>query len=155
MEKAYFAAGCFWGPEEVFRKVDGVKSTAVGYCGGHQPGPTYQAVCSGTTGHAETVEVEYDPEIVPYEELLRTFLRLHDPTQVNRQGPDRGTQYRSAVFCTDENQYKQAVASKEAIQKVIEEPIATQIERLDKFWKAEEYHQQYYKKKGIPGGCHL
>ncbi|MBY0357580.1 MAG: peptide-methionine (S)-S-oxide reductase MsrA [Candidatus Obscuribacterales bacterium] len=155
MEKAYFASGCFWGPEDVFHKIDGVKSTAVGYSGGNYDNPSYQNVCTSTTGHAETVEVEYDPAKVSYEQLLSVFWRIHDPTQVNKQGPDVGTQYRSAIFCTNEQQYKAALASKEAMQKVIKKPIATHIEMFKKFWKAEEYHQQYYAKNGISGGCHL
>lgn len=155
-ETAYFAAGCFWGVEEAFRTVPGVISTAVGFMGGKTPNPSYKEVCGGDTGHAETTEVVFDPEKISYDALLEIFWKIHDPTQVNRQGPDYGTQYRSAIFTTTPEQEMKAVASKENEQKNGGHmaPIATTIEPAPEFWKAEDYHQQYFLKNG-GGVCHV
>jgi len=153
MAKATFAAGCFWGVEHAFRQIDGVTATAVGYSGGTYPNPTYQDVCSGQTGHAEAVQVDYDPAIVSYETLLDAFWTLHDPTQVNRQGPDIGTQYRSAIFFHDAAQQADAAASKERLDRSgrLRRPIATEIQPASDFYRAEDYHQQYFEKKGMVG----
>jgi peptide-methionine (S)-S-oxide reductase len=150
MATATFGAGCFWGVEEEFRKVKGVKSTAVGYAGGKTENPSYEDVCSHTTGHAEVVEVEYDPAEVSYEKLLEVFFEAHDPTQVNRQGPDVGDQYRTAIFFHTPEQEKAARAAKAALEKSGKHrrPIATEIAPAPKFWRAEEYHQQYIEKRG-------
>ncbi len=157
-EKATFAAGCFWGVEDVFRHIDGVVNTAVGYTGGKKANdnPTYRQVCTGRTGHAEAVEVEFDPEKVSYDELLEVFWRVHDPTQLNRQGPDRGTQYRSAIFYHDVGQEQTARDSMGRLQNsgVHRRDIVTEITPASTFWRAEEYHQQYVEKKGY-GGCHV
>lgn len=151
MEQATFAAGCFWGVEAEFRKVKGVLSTAVGYTGGHTKNPTYKDVCSGTTRHAEAVLVEYDPSHLSYEDLLNVFWEIHDPTLLNRQGPDFGTQYRSAIFYHTPEQQAAATASKERLQKGgrYKKPIVTEITPTPEFWRAEEYHQQYFEKQGI------
>ena len=150
-EKATFAAGCFWGVEADFRKLDGVISTRVGYTGGNVPNPDYKLVCSEKTGHAEAVEVTYDPENITYAELLKVFWEIHDPTTMNRQGSDVGTQYRSTIFYHSEEQKKLALESKEELEKSgkYKKPVITQIISIEEFWKAEEYHQQYYEKKGI------
>jgi peptide-methionine (S)-S-oxide reductase len=150
MEKGTFAAGCFWGVEEAFRQVKGVVSTAVGYTGGSFKDPTYKDVCSGKTGHAETVEIEYDPSRVSYEELLSVFWENHDPTTLNRQGPDIGTQYRSAIFFHTPEQKAAAIASKENLQKSgrYKNPISTEITPASRFYRAEDYHQQYFEKRG-------
>ncbi|HKI97165.1 MAG TPA: peptide-methionine (S)-S-oxide reductase MsrA [bacterium] len=151
MEKAYFAAGCFWGVEGAFQRVQGVKETAVGYMGGRGEHPTYEEVCSDRTGHAEAVEVVYDPAQVSYDALLEVFWDSHDPTQVNRQGPDVGTQYRSVIFTTSENQTQAAEADKDKLEHEgrFQRPIATQIQPAPTFWKAEDYHQQYFEKRGL------
>jgi len=151
MEKATFAAGCFWGVEAVFRQIEGVTATRVGYTGGDFKNPTYKDVCSGTTGHAEAVEVEYDPSKVTYEELLEVFWENHDPTTLNRQGPDVGTQYRSAVFFLTPEQQAAAKASKEKLQKNgrYKRPIVTEINPALEFYPAEDYHQQYLEKRGL------
>jgi len=156
MEKATFAAGCFWGVEAEFRKIRGVTSTAVGYEGGHTTNPSYQDVCTDKTGHAEVVQVEYDPQQVTYEELLNVFWENHDPTQVNRQGPDVGTQYRSAIFFHTEEQKRVAEASKSdrSSSGRYRRPIATEILPAQPFWRAEEYHQQYLEKRGL-ASCHI
>ncbi len=156
MEKATFGAGCFWGVEAEFRKLDGVKHTDVGYEGGHTERPTYQDVCTDRTGHAEVVQVEYDPTRVSFETLLKTFWENHDPTQVNRQGPDVGTQYRSVIFYHTEEQRRLAEESKKAIEESsrYRRPIATQIVPASDFWRAEEYHQQYLEKRGL-ASCHI
>jgi peptide-methionine (S)-S-oxide reductase len=148
--KATFGSGCFWCSEDVFLKVNGVTSTAVGYMGGSLENPTYEDVCTDRTGHAEVVQVEYDPSIVSYEELLAAFWGSHDPTTMNRQGPDVGAQYRSAVFFHDEGQEKAAKAMKEKLQaRFGKKKIVTEISPAPKFWKAEEYHQKYYAKCGM------
>lgn len=152
MEKATFAAGCFWGVEAAFRRVAGVLSTSVGYLGGSFKNPTYEDVCSGKTGHAEVVEVEYDPSKVSYEELLEVFWSCHDPTTLNRQGPDRGPQYRSALFFHDPEQEALAVASKGKAQSSgrYKRPIVTEITAASEFYLAEDYHQRYLEKCGLP-----
>ncbi|MEO9309440.1 MAG: peptide-methionine (S)-S-oxide reductase MsrA [Nitrososphaera sp.] len=151
--KATFGAGCFWCIEDIFRKTKGVTNTVVGYSGGWLKNPTYEDVCTDTTGHAEVVQVEYDPNLISYEELLDVFWASHDPTQLNRQGPDIGTQYRSVIFCHNEQQEKIAKESKERLEKSgrFKKPIVTQIQQAQEFFKAEEYHQQYYVKCGISG----
>jgi peptide-methionine (S)-S-oxide reductase len=156
MEKATFAAGCFWGVEVAFRQTPGVKHTAVGYTGGQTPNPTYEQVCTDRTGHAEAVEVEFDPAEVSYDELLNVFWQNHDPTQLNRQGPDYGSQYRSAIFVHTSEQQKAAQASKErlAASGKFKRPIVTEIVPADSFYRAEEYHQQYLEKHGM-ASCHV
>jgi peptide-methionine (S)-S-oxide reductase len=156
MEKATFGAGCFWGVEAAFRQIKGVKATAVGYMGGKLKDPTYQDVCTDRTGHAEVVQVEYDPSEVSYEELLRVFWDNHDPTTLNRQGPDTGTQYRSAIFYHAPEQEAAAKASKDALAKSgrFKRPIVTEIVAAPEFWRAEDYHQQYLEKRGL-AHCHL
>jgi len=150
MQKATFGAGCFWGVETAFRQVKGVLSTAVGYSGGTFKDPTYHDVCSGRTGHAEVVEVEYDPSKVSYEELLAVFWNIHDPTTLNRQGPDVGTQYRSAIFFHNPEQEVAAKASKEQLQHSgrFKKPIVTELTPASPFYRAEEYHQRYLEKHG-------
>ncbi len=145
---AAFAAGCFWGVEDAFRHVHGVVATAVGYSGGHTTNPDYEAVCTHTTGHAETVLVEFDPTRVPYEQLLRVFWKIHDPTQVNRQGPDEGDSYRSVIFTFSSDEAAAAQASEKVQQGALSRPIATQIVPMTTFWKAEGYHQQYSERTG-------
>ena len=145
---AIFAQGCFWGVEERFRKVPGVVATAVGYAGGHAANPSYEDVCTGTTGHAESVLVEFDPAQVSYEKLLHFFWETHDPTSGNAQGPDRGTQYRSAIFTSGPEQQKEALASREEAQKGLRDPITTEIAPAGPFWIAEGYHQQWDEKHG-------
>ncbi len=156
MAKATFGAGCFWGVEEEFRKVPGVRDTAVGYSGGSLEKPTYKDVCSDRTGHAEVVEVDYDPAVVPYETLLDVFWNGHDPTQKNRQGPDVGTQYRSVIFFHTPEQETAARASKERLEKSgrFSRPVVTEITPAQTFWRAEEYHQRYLEKRGL-GSCHV
>jgi peptide-methionine (S)-S-oxide reductase len=154
-EKATFGAGCFWGVELTFRQIPGVVDAAVGYEGGHTERPTYKDVCTDTTGHAEVVEVEFDPAKVKYEDLLRVFWENHDPTQVNRQGPDFGKQYRTVIFFHSPEQEAIARKSKADLEKSgrFRKPIATVIEPAQTFWRAEEYHQRYLEKKGL-GSCH-
>jgi peptide-methionine (S)-S-oxide reductase len=156
MSRATFAAGCFWGVEDAFRQVKGVTATAVGYTGGQTQNPTYQQVCSDGTGHAEAVEVEFDPEQVSYEQLLKLFWEIHDPTTKNRQGPDVGSQYRSAIFYHDAAQQAAAQASKEALEKSgkFRRPIVTEITAAPEFYRAEDYHQQYFEKRGVRS-CHV
>ncbi len=152
-EKAYFAGGCFWGVEYYFQKEEGVLSTNVGYMGGHQENPTYQEVCNGTTGHAEAMEVVFDPSKTNFEKLARLFFEIHDPTQINHQGPDIGEQYRSAIFYIDDEQKKNA----EKLINILDEKgykIATEITKADKFWQAEDNHQDYYQNNGKRPYCH-
>jgi peptide-methionine (S)-S-oxide reductase len=151
-EKATFAAGCFWKPEMFYREMDGVVDTAVGYEGGHVENPSYEQVCTGTTGHAEVVQVEFDPEKVSYETLVDKFWEIHDPTQVNRQGPDIGDQYRTAIFTHSDEQVEAARRSLEREQANHRKEIATLVEPATGFWKAEEYHQCYLEKRGTGGG---
>ncbi len=154
MSKATFAAGCFWGVEAEFRATPGVLATRVGYTGGHAADPTYAEVCTNLTGHAEAVEVEFDPKKISYEDLLDVFWRAHDPTTVNRQGPDVGSQYRSAIFVHDAEQERIAEASKRAVQARIERPVVTEIAPASTIWPAEEYHQRYLEKRGL-ATCHI
>ncbi|HEV8581130.1 MAG TPA: peptide-methionine (S)-S-oxide reductase MsrA [Thermoanaerobaculia bacterium] len=156
MATATFGAGCFWGVEAEFRRVKGVTATAVGYEGGALKDPTYRDVCSDRTGHAEVVQVEYDPAVVSYDDLLNVFWENHDPTTLNRQGPDVGTQYRSVVFFHTPEQEAAARAAKERLEKSgrYRRPIVTQIEPATEFWRAEEYHQQYLEKRGL-ASCHI
>ena len=154
LERATFAAGCFWGVEAAFRQVEGVVSTRVGYAGGQTENPTYKEVCTNRTGHAESVEITYDPQRVSYQDLLDVFWSIHDPTQHNRQGPDVGSQYRSAIFYHSEAQAKAAMESKRKLEASgkFKRPIATEIAPAGRFYRAEDYHQQYYEKRGI-GSC--
>ena len=156
MQKATFGGGCFWGVEAAFRQIKGVTSTAVGYAGGTTANPTYKDVCTDQTGHAEVVEVTYDPEKVKYEQLLEVFWSSHNPTQLNRQGPDVGTQYRSVIFFHDAAQEAAAKASLEKLQKSgkYQHSIVTQIIQAGTFYMAEDYHQQYLEKRGL-SKCHL
>ena len=149
--KATFGAGCFWHVEDLLNKTKGVKSTAVGYIGGQLPNPTYEEVCTDKTGHAEAVEVDYDPEEISFEELLDVFWSNHNPTTLNRQGPDVGIQYRSAIFYHDEKQKEIAESSKQSLEKSgkFDKPIVTEIVPAPTFYKAEEYHQKYFKKHGF------
>ena len=150
VQKATFGAGCFWGVEAAFREVDGVVSTAVGYMGGDLDNPSYQDVCTGTTGHTEVVEVIFKPEEVGYNDLLYIFWTIHDPTTLNRQGPDIGVQYRSVIFYHNPEQKESAIKMREKMQKsnIYPRDIVTAIEPAQNFWKAEEYHQQYFEKTG-------
>jgi peptide-methionine (S)-S-oxide reductase len=153
-ETATFAAGCFWGVEAAFRQVEGVLSTSVGYTGGTTENPTYQEVCTGATGHAEALQLEYDPAAISYGELLDVFWASHDPTTKNRQGPDVGTQYRSAIFFHSPQQREEAVASRTRLQESgrVGRPIVTEITPVSTFYRAEEYHQNYLEKQGL-GAC--
>ena len=153
MARATFAAGCFWGVEEAFRNLPGVHDTRVGYTGGTLADPSYKQVCTDRTGHAEAVEVDFDPEEIRYDELLTTFWKVHDPTQKNRQGWDVGTQYRSAIFYHDETQKEAAEASRKALEESgrLRRPVATEIVPAVTFYPAEEYHQKYLVKRGKTG----
>ena len=155
-EMATFGAGCFWGVEAAFQRVPGVMDTAVGYSGGHTDNPTYADVCTDQTGHAEVVQVTFDPAKVSYEQLLNVFWQTHDPTQVNRQGPDSGTQYRTAIFFHTPEQEATAKKSREtlAASGKFRRPIATEIAPAGKFYRAEEYHQKYLQKRGA-ASCHF
>lgn len=157
MERATFAAGCFWGVESAFRQLPGVLATAVGYTGGDTLNPSYKEVCSGRTGHAEAVTVEFDPAKISYEQLLDVFWDLHDPTQLNRQGPDYGSQYRTAIFTHGPEQENIAKASKERLAKPggFRKRVVTEIVPAPVFYMAEEYHQQYFEKRGIAPACHV
>ena len=151
MEKATFAAGCFWGVEEAFTHLKGVKKTVVGYTGGHAKNPTYEEVCSHNTGHAETVQVTFDPKKISFKQLLSKFWEIHNPTTLNRQGPDIGNNYRSAIFYHSDEQKKEAEESKDELNKSgkFDNPIVTEITPAGPFYKAEEYHQKYYHKNDI------
>ena len=150
MEKAMFGAGCFWGVETAFRKLPGVQDVAVGYSGGTTENPTYQDICSHGTGHAEVVLVDFDPKVISFERLCEAFFTIHDPTQLNRQGPDMGDQYRSAIFFFDEDQKETANAVREKLEAAgrFRDEIVTQIAPAATFWRAEEYHQRYFEKHG-------
>ncbi len=156
MALASFGAGCFWGVEAAFRRLQGVTGTAVGYMGGHVENPSYEIVCSDRSGHVEVVQVQYDPAVVAYETLLETFWAAHNPTQVNRQGPDFGSQYRTVIFVHDAAQQAAAERSRDELvaSRRYRQPIATTIEDAKTFWPAEEYHQQYLEKRGL-AHCHL
>ena len=156
MDKALFAAGCFWGVEDEFRAAKGVTNAAVGYSGGHTESPTYRDVCSGTTGHAEVCEVDFDSSQISFEQLVQLFFTMHDPTTMNRQGPDIGTQYRSAIFYYNDEQKQIAEAVKDKLnhEHKFSRPIVTEITPASAFYRAEEYHQQYFKKTGN-SHCHV
>ena len=151
MAEAMFGAGCFWGVESAFRQLDGVRDAAVGYSGGRTKDPSYKDVCTGRTGHAEVVWLDYDPDVIGYEQLLEAFWACHNPTTLNRQGPDIGTQYRSAIFTYDEAQRAAAQASKRALDASgrYPSPAVTEIAPAGPFYRAEEYHQRYFEKQGI------
>jgi peptide-methionine (S)-S-oxide reductase len=156
IETATFGAGCFWGVEQTFRQIEGVVDAACGYMGGHTEHPTYEQVCGKGTGHAEVVQVRYDPAVVSYEQLLEAFWEMHDPTTLNRQGPDVGDQYRSVIFTHTPQQQQLAEQSRQAADASgrFSDPIVTQIVPAPAFWRAEEYHQQYFARRG-GGTCHL
>ena len=149
MKTAYFSLGCFWSPQLEFEKIKGVKKAEVGYCGGNDPNTTYEKVCSGSTNHAETIKVEFDENEFSYEQLVRFFFKIHDPTQLKRQGPDIGTQYRSEIFYKDENQKKIAEKIKEEFNKKLNGKVVTNISEEKLYQPAEEYHQYYLKRKGV------
>lgn len=153
-QTAIFAAGCFWGTQAYFDQVPGVVSTTVGYTGGHTGNPTYEQVCTHKTGHAEVCKIKFDPKVVSYSDLVRHFFRMHDATQLDRQGPDVGDNYRSAIFYADETQHKIAEQVKSEIQKNSKKQIVTEITPATKFYEAEEYHQKFFQKTGI-GACHV
>jgi peptide-methionine (S)-S-oxide reductase len=153
-ETATFAAGCFWGVEAAFRQIPGVLDAVSGYTGGHTEHPSYRQVCGHGTGHAEAVEVRFDPQCVSYEQLLSAFWQIHDPTQRNRQGPDVGDQYRSAIFTHSPEQLRAAIASRDREQAKYSRPIVTEIVEAPRFWPAEEYHQRYFEKNG-GAACHV
>lgn len=154
VQKIILAAGCFWGVQFYFDQVPGVTETTVGYSGGKVPYPTYDAVCTGKTGHAEVVQVSFDADVIAYKDILRHFFRLHDPTQLNRQGPDMGTQYRSAIFYADHDQQAGAIQVRNEYQEVLGRPIVTEISALKAFYEAEPYHQKFSERTGI-GMCHV
>jgi methionine-S-sulfoxide reductase len=154
IQKALFAAGCFWGVQFYFDQVPGVVKTTVGYTGGHTKNPTYDEVCTHETGHAEATLVEFDPERVTYDTLLRHFFRMHDPTQLNRQGPDEGDQYRTAIFYFDDQQNEVAEEVRDETQKSTKDPIVTEITKAGEFYEAEAYHQKFSERTGI-GMCHI
>lgn len=153
-QEAIFAAGCFWGVQFYFDQIPGVTHTEVGYTGGHTKNPTYEDVCTHTTGHAEAVRIAFDPQKVSYQTLLKQFFRMHDPTQLNRQGPDVGDSYRSAIFYFDENQKAEALKAKKEAQNNWDEPIVTRVVEASQFYPAEDYHQKYAEKTGR-GMCHI
>jgi peptide-methionine (S)-S-oxide reductase len=154
LETATFGAGCFWGVEATFRRLAGVKSTQVGYTGGAQENPTYHDVCTDRTGHAEALEITFDPQVVSYHDLLDVFWNNHNPTTLNRQGPDVGSQYRSAIFYHSPEQEAEARRSRDEAQARFSRPIVTEIKPASTFWRAEEYHQQYLEKRGL-ANCHI
>ena len=157
MERATFGGGCFWCVEAALKELEGVHEVTSGYAGGHTDEPTYEAVCTGETGHAEVVQLAYDPDVVGYDDLLEVFFTIHDPTQVNRQGPDVGTQYRSAIYAHDDRQLELAEAFVEELEAadVYDEPIATEIEPLEAFYEAEAYHQDYFEKNPTDAYCRM
>ena len=149
MKTAYFSLGCFWSPQLEFEKIEGVKKAEVGYCGGNDPNTTYEKVCSGSTNHAETVKIEFDENVISYEELVKVFFKIHDPTQLNRQGPDIGTQYRSEIFYKDDEQKKIAEKVKNEFNKKLNGKVVTNISKEKLYQTAESYHQYYLKNKGV------
>ena len=149
LQKATFAAGCFWGVEHAFRQIDGVTDATCGYTGGHYEDPTYQDVCSGQTGHAEAVELTFDADRISYKELLEAFWQMHDATTLNRQDPDVGSQYRSAIYYHSPEQEAAALESRDEVQEQLLDSIVTEIEPAARFWRAEDYHQEYFEKRGI------
>jgi len=151
-KQAIFAAGCFWGVQTAFDEMPGVLGTTVGYVGGHLDAPTYEQVCTGQTGHAEAIQVDFDDEVISFTKLLSAFFKLHDPTQLNRQGPDVGTQYRSAIFPTEESQRSEALAF--ILSANFGKPVVTTVEPFSQFWPAEDYHQKYLEKRGL-ASCHI
>ncbi len=153
LEKATFGAGCFWCVEAVFQRIDGVKSVVPGYAGGKKENPTYKEVCSGNTGHAEVAQITFDPSKVSFEKLLDVFWQAHDPTTLNRQGADQGTQYRSAIFFENANQKQSAEKSKKEAQQDFDDPIVTEIQPLVKFYEAEDYHHNYYNENQFQPYC--
>ncbi|WP_255190965.1 peptide-methionine (S)-S-oxide reductase MsrA [Natronobeatus ordinarius] len=157
MERATFGGGCFWCVEAALKELEGVDEVTSGYAGGHTEGPTYEAVCTGETGHAEVVQLAYDPDVVGYDDLLEVFFTIHDPTQVNRQGPDVGSQYRSAIYAHDGRQLELAEAFVEELEAadVYDDPIATEIEPLETFYEAEAYHQDYFEKNPTDAYCRM
>jgi methionine-S-sulfoxide reductase len=154
MNKAIFAAGCFWGVQNYFDQVPGIVKTVVGYTGGHAEDPSYEQVIAHGTGHAEAVELEFDPNQISYQDLVRHFFRMHDPTQLNRQGPDVGDNYRTAIFYLDDEQKRQAEEVKEEVQATLPKPIVTEINKAGPFYKAEDYHQKFTERTGR-GMCHV
>jgi len=153
MERATFGGGCFWCTEAAMKELEGVESVTSGYAGGHVEDPSYREVCAGNTGHAEVVQVEYDPDVIGYDELLEVFFATHDPTQLNRQGPDVGTQYRSIVLSHDEDQRRQAEAYIEALDEEYDDDVVTELESLETFYRAEEKHQDYFEKNPNDAYC--
>lgn len=151
---AIFAGGCFWGMQAYFDEVPGVLATTVGYTGGHTQNPTYEQVCTHTTGHAEACEITFDPSVINYRDMVRQFFRMHDPTQLNRQGPDVGDNYRSAIFYVSDEQRHTAEEVKAKAQAMFDKPIVTEIVAAGEFYPAEEYHQKFFQKTGI-GACHV
>lgn len=154
-ETAIFGGGCFWCTEAVFKSLKGVEKVVSGYSGGDIPNPTYEAVSSGSTGHAEVIQITFDPQIISYKTLLEVFFKLHDPTTLNKQGNDEGTQYRSVIFYGNETQKSQAEDSKKEMQKNYDKPIVTKIEPLKEFYPAEDYHQEYYKRNSDQSYCQI
>ena len=154
-ETATFGGGCFWCTEAAMKELDGITSVISGYAGGSTENPTYEAVCSGTTGHAEVVQVEYDPDEISYDELLEVFFATHDPTQLNRQGPDVGTQYRSIVLYHDEKQRERAAAYIEALDEEYADDVVTELDPLERFWRAESHHQDYFEKNPNDAYCRM
>ncbi len=153
--RATFGGGCFWCTEAAMKELEGVTSVTSGYAGGHAENPTYQQVCSGTTGHAEVVQVEYDPDVIGYDDLLEVFFATHDPTQLNRQGPDVGTQYRSIVLYHDDEQRRLAESYIEALDEEYDDEVVTELEPLEEFYEAEEYHQDYFEKNPTDAYCQM
>ena len=153
IQKALLGGGCFWCIEAVYNRVKGVKSAISGYAGGEKPNPTYRDICTGATGHAEVVEISYDADVISFSELLDIFWVIHDPTTLNYQGADRGTQYRSVIFYQNEEQKKEAMASAKTLQKELRDPIVTELSPAPEFFKAEDYHQEYYVNNSTQGYC--